>query len=151
MPADQDLIDCTQAPDGVIPRRAMTCLDNVRGMTLRVIRGPVWVTHTEPPNIVIAHRSVTCLDNVRGMTLRVVCGLVWVTQSGSNVDVSLDPGESFRVTRSGRTLVSASHHAPFALVTLEPPVAARPTLGERLRRLFASMNPTPSRPAAASQ
>ena len=152
MPVNQDFIDWTEVPSSVIARRGMTCLDNVRGMTLRAIRGPVWVTHTDPPNIVIAQRGVTCLNDVRGMTLRVIRGLVWVTQSGStSIDVSLDAGKSFRVTCNGRTLVSASHHAPFALVTLEPPVAARPTLGERLRRIFASMNATPSRPTAASR
>src|SRR5207249_4019760 len=62
---------------------------------------------TEPPNIVIPCRGMARLDNVRGITLHVVHGSVWITQSDSCADVSLGVGESFCVTRSGRTLVAA--------------------------------------------
>ena len=54
-------------------------------------------------------------------------------------DVSLNAGESFCITRSGRTLVNACEYAPLTLVMLEPPVAIEPELSERLRRLFARM------------
>jgi hypothetical protein len=76
------------------------------------------------------------------MTLHVVQGSVWVTQSDSFEDVSLDAGESFRLTRSGRTLVAACHDAPLTLVTLERHVAVALTWGERLREI---LFPSPTR------
>lgn len=95
---------------------------------------------TEPPNITVPRGGMICLDNVRGMNLRVMRGLVWVTQDGGSEDVSLSAGESFCITRSGRTLVNACQYTPLTLVMLEPSVAIEPKLIERLRRLFAPMN-----------
>jgi hypothetical protein len=105
----------------------------------------------EPPDIVIPCRGMARLNNVRGMTLHVVHGSVWITQSGSCADVSLEAGESFRVARSGRTLVAACHDAPFTVVKLERPHTVASTLGERLRRILFPVKARPADPAAASQ
>ena len=95
---------------------------------------------TEPPNITVPRGGMVRLDNVGGMKLRVMHGSVWVTQDGSSEDVSLSAGESFCITRSGRTLVNACEYAPLTLVMLEPPVAAiEPKVSDRLRGLFARM------------
>jgi hypothetical protein len=91
---------------------------------------------TKPPTIVIPCRGMARLDNVRGVTLHVMHGSVWITQSDSREDVSLNTGESFRVTRSGQTLVAACHDVPFTVVMLERPTAVALTLGERLRRIL---------------
>ncbi|CAN7734431.1 DUF2917 domain-containing protein [Variovorax sp. LjRoot130] len=94
---------------------------------------------TEPPNIIVPRGGMICLNNVRGMKLRVMRASVWVTQDAASEDVNLNAGESFCITRSGRTLVNACQYAPLTLVMLEPPVAIEPKLSERLRRLFARM------------
>ena len=110
-----------------------------------------FVAGTEPRDIVIPCRGMARLNNVRGMTLRVMHGSAWITQSDSVVDVSLEAGESFCVTRSGRTLVAACHNAPFTVVVLEQPVAVPLTLGQRLRRLLFALNATPSNTAPSKQ
>lgn len=106
---------------------------------------------TEPPNMVIPCRGIARLDNVRGVTLHVMRGSVWITQSDGREDVSLNPGESFCVTRNGRTLVAACHDVPFTVVMLQQPAAVALTLGERLRRIIFRLNATLSNPATPSQ
>jgi hypothetical protein len=95
-----------------------------------------FVDSAQLPEIVIPRRGMAHLDDVRGMTLRVVQGSAWITQSDSRIDVSLAAGESFCLTRNGRTLIAACHHAPFTVLTLEPGVAVPPSWRERLRRLL---------------
>lgn len=97
---------------------------------------------TELPAIVVPRGGMICLDDVRGMKLRVVHGSVWITQDGEIEDLSLSAGESCNITRSGRTLVNACEYAPLTSVMIEPSVAAESTMGERLRRLFARMQPS---------
>ena len=112
-----------------------------------MLANPELVDSTEPPNIMVPPGGMVRLDNVRGMKLRVMRGSVWVTQDGSSEDVSLSAGESFCITRSGRTLVNACEYAPSTLVMLEPPVVAiEPKLSERLllrlrRRAFLFLSP----------
>jgi hypothetical protein len=95
-----------------------------------------FVDSAQLPEIVIPRRGMAHLDNVRGMTLHVVHGSAWITQSDSRVDVSLSVGESFCLTRNGRTLIAACHHAPFTVLTLEPGVAVPLSWVERLHRLL---------------
>ena len=41
---DQDFIDGTEPPNIVIPCRGTARLNDVLGVTLRVVRGSVWIT-----------------------------------------------------------------------------------------------------------
>jgi hypothetical protein len=106
---------------------------------------------TEPQDIVIPCRDTVRLNDVHGMTLHVVQGSAWITQSDSCADVSLDAGESFCVSHSGRTLIAACHDAPLTVVRLERPHAVALTLGERLRGILFPVKATPVGPTAASQ
>lgn len=66
---------------------------------------------------------MACLQDARGVLLRVAHGCVWVTQEGGLDDVFVGAGESLRITNDGLTIASW-HHAPYSLVTLDPPAHA---------------------------
>ena len=103
-----------------------------------------------PSNLVIAHGSPVCLEDARGLQLSVERGYVWITQSSSIADVCLDAGESFLVTRNGKTLISACGRSSSAVVTLNGPVPGTPTLGGRLRKFCNVIASVSFRPAKAA-
>ena len=103
-----------------------------------------------PMNLVIAHSSPACLKDARGLRLSVQRGYVWITQSGSTADVCLDAGESFLVTRNGKTLISACGRSSSAVVTFNGSVPGTPTLGGRLRKFCNAIAALSFRPAKAA-
>lgn len=73
-------------------------------------------------NLGIKHGSLAGIDDGRGVLVRVQHGKVWLTRASETTDVCLAAGESFRIDRDGLTLISSLGPAPFALVSLDPPV-----------------------------
>ncbi len=57
------------------------------------------------------------IDDGRGVEVSVVYGSVWITQHDDPKDICLGAGESFRIDRSGATLIDALKPS---LVTLTP-------------------------------
>jgi len=108
-----------------------------------------------PTNLRIARGSLAGISNGRGVLLRVERGKVWLTRANETTDSCLEAGESFRIDRDGLTLISALGDAPFALVTLDPPIPVAPAAGMRgadlFRRLWARVSVAPqARPTAAA-
>jgi DUF2917 family protein len=87
----------------------------------------------ELSSIAITAKKIARIENGRGMRLSVETGAVWITEHGKPDDVYLPAGESYCLTQNGLTVVAAVN-APFALVTMEPPMAVKPTLAERFRK-----------------
>jgi hypothetical protein len=95
------------------------------------------------PDIIVPPAGMVCLANVRGMQLRVTRGSVWVTQDGAGEDVSLNAGESVRITHNGRTLVNACQYAASTSVALEVPTPVGQKHVGRLRLFFShSLKPS---------
>jgi hypothetical protein len=97
--------------------------------------------------IEIARGDLARIHDGRGALLCVQYGGVWVTQSGSTDDILLDAGASFRIDRDGLTLVSPCGGAPVALLTLAPPIRAKPSLAERFWCLLFGPHRMPLRPS----
>jgi len=96
----------------------------------------------------IVNGDVARIQNGRGVMLSVQHGTVWITQTDSVADVFLNAGESFRLDRDGRTLVSPCGPEPLALVTLASssrtaPLAKRVAAG--LRRMWTGLRRVPWR------
>ena len=96
----------------------------------------------------IVNGDVARIQNGRGVMLSVQHGTVWITQTDSVADVFLNAGESFRLDRDGRTLVSRCGPEPLALVTLASssrtaPLAKRVAAG--LRRMWTGLRRVPWR------
>ena len=86
------------------------------------------------PRITSLPRHVSLgLQRRAGDRIECVSGAVWVTQDGDLRDIVLNAGESFRLDRNGRALVSALADAGVILHT-----AKRPRLAARLRRIAAT-------------
>ena len=93
----------------------------------------------------IVSGDVARIQNGRGVLLCVQHGAVWITQTDSADDVFLNAGESFRLDRDGRTLVSPCGAESLALVTLASssrtaPLAKRVAAG--LRRIWSGLHRT---------
>jgi hypothetical protein len=69
----RDLVDGTEPPNIVIPCRGTTRLDNVRGMTLRVVRGSVWITQSDSRDDVSLDAGESFLVTRDGPTLIAAC------------------------------------------------------------------------------
>ncbi len=64
--------------------------------------------------------NVVRVEDGSGIELSVTYGNVWITQHNDTNDICLGAGESFRIARQGRTIVTALKPS---LVTLTPPAA----------------------------
>jgi len=86
------------------------------------------------PRINSLPRNVSlALQRHAGDRIECVSGTVWLTQDGDLRDIVLDAGESFRLDRTGRALVSALADAGVVFHA-----ARRPRLAARLRRIAAT-------------
>jgi hypothetical protein len=89
-------------------------------------------------SIAVTQKKVGRITDGRGIRLYVETGAVWITEHGKPDDVYLPAGESYCLTQNGLTVVAAVH-APFALITIEPPIAIKPTLAERFWNFWAGL------------
>jgi hypothetical protein len=64
--------------------------------------------------------TVARIADGNGIEVSVTYGSVWLTQQGDTDDVCLATGESFRIARDGKTVVTALKPS---LLTLTPPAA----------------------------
>jgi len=87
-------------------------------------------------NLGITRGGLAGINNGCGVLVRVEHGKVWLTRPGETTDVCLEAGESFRIDRDGLTLISTLGRAPFALVTLDPPVTVAPAAAKRGAGIF---------------
>jgi ferric-dicitrate binding protein FerR (iron transport regulator) len=55
----------------------------------------------------LANGGLLVIDDARDVVLRVSNGSVWITEEGQSRDVILSEGQQTRLSRRGRTLVSA--------------------------------------------
>ena len=55
------------------------------------------------------------IEDGRGIDVSVVYGSVWITQHEGTADICIGAGESFRIGRDGRTIVSATKASVVAL------------------------------------
>ena len=86
------------------------------------------------PRITSLPRHVSLgLQRRAGDRIECVSGIVWVTQDGDLRDIVLNAGESFRLDRSGRVLVSGLADAGVVFHA-----ARRLRLSSRLRRVVAA-------------
>jgi hypothetical protein len=75
--------------------------------------------------------NVVRVEDGRGIEVSVTYGAVWLTQQHDTDDVCLGAGESFRIARDGKTVVTAIKPS---LVTLTPPAAQAHTLHVSMAR-----------------
>ena len=75
--------------------------------------------------------NVVRVEDGSGIEVSVTYGSVWLTQHGDTDDVCLGTGESFRIARAGKTVVTALKPS---LVTLTPPAAEAHTLHVSMAR-----------------
>ena len=61
----------------------------------------------EHPNIALEAGEIVALDDAAGMCIRPRFGPLWITEENVSRDFVVGPGETFRVTRPGRTLLQA--------------------------------------------
>lgn len=73
MLANPDLIDCADPREITVPRGGMIRLDNVQGMSLRVMRGMVWVTQDGCCDDVSLNAGESFCVARSGRTLVVAC------------------------------------------------------------------------------
>jgi ferric-dicitrate binding protein FerR (iron transport regulator) len=76
------------------------------------------------PLIRLAHGSLHRIVDGQGTRVACLADSVWITQEGDRRDIVLTAGESFRIERSGLTLVMALGDAAIALLPPEPAEAA---------------------------
>jgi DUF2917 family protein len=100
-------------------------------------------------SIAVTQKKLGRITDGRGMRLYVETGAVWITEHGKPDDVYLPAGESYCLTQNGLTVVAAVN-APFALITIEPPMAIKPTLGERFWKFWAALYAPASCPTTAA-
>ena len=67
--------------------------------------------HTVLDQFVMARSSSLRIEDGEGITIRVRWGGAWLTQEADGRDYYLNPGESFRLDRSGSALVTALQRA----------------------------------------
>lgn len=67
------------------------------------------------PTLIEAGRAIRLVDGV-GTDVTSIDGTLWITQEGDPRDVILNSGESFRVDRSGLTLVVALEQPALAQI-----------------------------------
>jgi hypothetical protein len=87
--------------------------------------------------LVLAQGATITLPDARGAVIRVLAGELWITQDGDPEDHFAGAAESFRVSRSGATVVQALHDARLvveaahasALETWQEPLARPRPIG----------------------
>ena len=99
-------------------------------------------------SIAVTPKKLGRITDGRGMRLCVETGAVWITEHGKPDDVYLPAGESYCLTQNGLTVVAAVN-APFALITIEPPMPIKPTLGERFWKFWERLYAPRSCPTTA--
>ena len=67
--------------------------------------------------LTLASGSLLRIDDGREMLVHVRDGCAWITQERDSHDVTLKAGESFRIARSGRTLIHAARGSAIALTS----------------------------------
>ena len=65
--------------------------------------------------VLLARGEAVPLRDGRGRTVRAHSGRVWITEENGNRDVVLEPGESFRLARSGLAVVEAFSDASISI------------------------------------
>jgi hypothetical protein len=80
-----------------------------------------FVRFTELGSIGLTSGEIARIDHGQGIRLRVEIGSIWVTEEPSVDDVCLTPGETYCISKPGKTVISTLR-APFALVAVEPAV-----------------------------
>ena len=100
-------------------------------------------------SIAVTTKKLGRITDGRGMRLYVETGAVWITEHGKPEDVYLAAGESYCLTQDGLTLVAAVN-APFALITIEPPMPIPPTLAERFWKFWERLYAPQSCPTTAA-
>ena len=82
--------------------------------------------------------STLRIDDGVGVTLEVRQGDLWLTEEGGREDHFLGPGQSFRISRRGTTLVHAFQPS-VVLVSAALPRNWAQSIGLRLRRACAAL------------
>jgi hypothetical protein len=104
-------------------------------------------------SIGLVRGQVARIEHARGSLVRVEQGRVWLTEGGMPDDVCLAAGEFYRIAGNGLTLLATHRRCSFAFVTLDPALAPRPNLAQRLADAFwhgwAGLYVHPSRPSAS--
>ena len=81
-----------------------------------------YVVHDSLP---LARGSVLRIEDGRELLVHARDGCVWITQERELRDIVLEPGQSFRISRGGCTLISALRGSVLALASPYPKYFAR--------------------------
>jgi hypothetical protein len=65
--------------------------------------------------LVLARGEAVTVRDGLGQTVRAHSGRVWLTEESGSQDVVLEPGESFRLARSGLAVVEALRYASISI------------------------------------
>ena len=87
------------------------------------------VGHSGTVGMWVTGDEVVRIQDGRGLLLCVKSGSAWVTQAGSIKDVFIGAGETFRLERDGRTLVSRVRAGSNMVITLTRPARPAPAQG----------------------
>jgi hypothetical protein len=68
----------------------------------------------------LKHGKVMRIENGLGTCVTVARGSAWITEQGSDRDVILAPGQSYRLGRKGLALISAFGREHTAVVSIQP-------------------------------
>ena len=65
----------------------------------------------DTPRFALEPGQVVSLDDACGALIEPAGGRLWITEEGERTDYVVRPGETFVVSRAGRTVVQAVEHA----------------------------------------
>ncbi len=74
------------------------------------------VPESQPTRLELNRTDAACINNGRGGRIFVERGAVWITQERCRYDYFVEAGQSFRITRSGVTVVSTIGRNPVVIV-----------------------------------
>jgi hypothetical protein len=73
-----------------------------------------------PGLITVAARGIYRIEDGAGRLIECLSGALWITQYGDHRDVTLEPGQSFRLDRDGLAIVYGLEAARFRVESAPP-------------------------------